>query len=63
MEEYKDRVIQERHDLGIRITKLDNFIKSEAFLSIPTVDQILLIQQRVHMLSYFNILDSRCARF
>jgi len=63
METYKIRVIDERASLSIKIEKLGEFIRTAEFSSIHSVDQFLLMTQRVHMICYLDILDSRIARF
>ena len=55
--------MDEKASLSVKIKKLDEFIKTAEFSSIHSVDQFLLMTQRVHMICYLDILDSRIARF
>ena len=61
--DYKDRVLKEVQDLGVKVHKLNDFIKSDEFKVIEPIDQMLLIQQYSYMYSYFNILEVRIERF
>lgn len=59
MEEWKERVDEEQGQLGVRIIKLDAFIKGTAFTQLPPVQQGLLRAQKHVMEAYYDILNDR----
>lgn len=58
-ETFLDRLNVEKAELNERHTKLDSFIKSEAFEKLPDEQRKLLIVQRGVMLQYLEILADR----
>jgi hypothetical protein len=60
MQEHVKRMQEERIQLNDKITAIEKFIYSnDDFDNIPKNDQYLMIEQRVHMLSYLKVLDAR----
>lgn len=59
MSEVKERVIKEYEELEIKHNKLSKFMQSDAFTKIPTLQQVLLVNQSEAMLLYLNILYQR----
>lgn len=62
MNEFIVRLQHERKELNNKLTKLNDFIKSEGFTKIDDVQQALLIAQSKAMDSYLTILDERLKR-
>ena len=63
MEGWQERVIQEKGELGIKIDKLEIFMRSSAFAKLDDYAQKLLIRQNDAMYSYFSILKVRVEGF
>ena len=57
--EWLDRLINEKEELKIRYQKLLNFIKSDKFKELDERDRELLIEQKIVMNWYINILIKR----
>ena len=58
------RVLQEKQDLGEKITKLRAFIDSDAFINtVNEVESLLLQQQLVAMMQYDLVLQQRILIF
>ncbi len=63
LQDWQTRIIDEKRELDERMTKLDAFIQSEPFQSLPQRDQYLLQEQYEAMDRYSDILKQRIARF
>jgi len=59
MEPYQERVMKEKKELGEKLFRLDDFIRSEAFDHISRSEQYLLILQYHAMAAYSRILNQR----
>lgn len=62
MEDWKERLIQEKDELTNRITKLQQFVLTDKFDSLPYADKELLMQQLEAMDNYAYILTQRVDR-
>lgn len=62
MEDWQQRVIDERRELGDKITKLASFL-SRGAPEASNEERALLRQQRNAMLDYADALDERILRF
>jgi len=63
MEDYQERVIEEKKELDAKIDKLGEFIRSDEFVSVPMAEQVRLKQQRTVMNQYSDILAARIDGF
>ena len=63
MKEYQERVLHERSDLWIMLTKLNKFIESSEYTHLDSEDKRLLIRQTDSMKQYIDVLDERINRF
>lgn len=63
MKPHEQRVIDEKHDLLDRLTKLNAFIATEVFAGLAEIDRILMRYQRDQMAGYLDTLRSRIERF
>lgn len=63
MKPHEERVVKEAEELEEKINKLDNFIKSALFESLPDLDQGLLATQLSAMFTYYGILVLRIEKF
>lgn len=63
MEDYQQRVIEERKVLETKIGRLDTFTRSEKHDALPTKDQELLREQLSYMRSYSDVLRRRIEMF
>ena len=59
MDTFKDRLLEEKAQLDERGGKLEGFIKSEAFITIPAVQRSLLCIQLQAMVTYGQCLMER----
>ena len=62
MENYRSRLFSEQSELSIKIEKLKNFIFSDKFESLSSIDKEELREQYIHMERYYYILSSRISR-
>lgn len=62
MQDWQERVVEERDALKIKFDRLVQFIE-EGMKGAEGYDRNLLDQQRAHMRAYLNILDARIERF
>jgi hypothetical protein len=62
-EEYKDRVRAERKELNSKISKLEDFLHSDAFNELPGYERNLLVEQLSIMERYYLILSQRIENF
>lgn len=63
MEAYQERVIAEQEQLDERATKLEQFIQSAQFSSLPPAEQGRLKRQLKIMGEYSQVLGERIAAF
>ena len=63
LQPHQQRVVEEEADLAWKVLKLGQFIDAPLFDTVPKSDQVLLIEQRVHMTGYLAILRQRIATF
>lgn len=61
MSTYKERLLEEKAQLDVRRTKLEEFLVTDAFQGIPTEQQRLLNVQAPIMLAYSQVLTERIA--
>jgi hypothetical protein len=60
---YQQRVVEEQGALDVKISFLNTFLEGEQFLTLPEIDQNLLIKQVNLMEEYSYILGERIKRF
>lgn len=60
---YQQRVVEEQVALDIKVEALNTFLEGEQFLTLPEIDQNLLIKQVNLMEEYSYILGERIKRF
>jgi hypothetical protein len=60
--DWRTRLAVEAADLAARLTKLRDFMSTEAFDNLPHVDRELLREQAEHMQSYSEVLLARMSR-
>lgn len=58
-ETYKERVIEERNDLKVKVDKLISFSDSKQFTDLPVSDKVLLQCQLEAMTLYLDVLNER----
>ena len=63
MNEWQNRVIEERNALQEKIMKLNDFIKCPKFMSLKFTDREILVLQLKIMQEYFQILELRIEAF
>ena len=63
MEDYQRRVLEEQAGLEGKIQRLNAFMMSPAYSSIPAWDAHLLDKQYAAMCDYKDVLTERIARF
>ena len=63
MEEYQQRVLDEKKELDSKIDKLGEFIGSDEFTPVPTAEQVRMKQQRTIMKQYSDVLAARIQNF
>ena len=64
MEDWQQRVIEEKEALDKKLTKLQEFLgKSAKCERLPSDDKVLLVQQEMAMRQYSDILGERVAAF
>jgi hypothetical protein len=59
MNNYQERVSHERRDLQDKITKLESFVLTSTFLTLPDLEQAAMLDQLLAMRWYRNCLDNR----
>ena len=59
MEDYQNRVVEERSELSKKIEKLSDFIGGPVYIILPSAEQILLERQLGLMISYSKVLGKR----
>lgn len=63
MKDVLERVLEERKDLDIKLSKLITFVDSKDFRELPLKHQQLLIKQQTLMSEYFTVLSKRIELF
>ena len=63
MEDYQQRVVDEKTELNEKQAALEVFKASSLFVGLPCIDRGLLKRQAEHMQEYSDILGQRIARF
>jgi hypothetical protein len=59
VEEYQNRIIEEKDELDVKLKKLKIFLNSDVFTKLSYDEQIRLRLQKSFMLLYFDILVER----
>lgn len=64
MESFQQRVVDERSELDVRLSKLADFIDHGiTFVNLPDAEQLRMRRQRDAMIQYSAILGERIAAF
>jgi hypothetical protein len=63
MEDWQQRVFEEREELRRKISKLRGMLSSQAYEKLDDHDQLLLCRQERAMTAYQDILSERVSRF
>lgn len=63
MEDWQQRVVEEKEQLDEKLAKLRTYTSSEAFAKHPDDYKSLLLNQEYHMGSYSDALRARIERF
>lgn len=63
MQPHQERVVQEKSDLSEKVDKLDTFINSGKYASLPADEQARLTRQHLIMQLYEQVLSERIAAF
>ena len=63
MQPHQQRVVDEKTDLDIKISKLRPFLGSERYLSLDVAEQERLVRQLDLMEQYSEVLDFRVLNF
>lgn len=63
IEDWQQRVFEEREELRRKISKLRGMISSQAYEKLHDMDQLLLCRQERAMMAYQDILTERITRF
>ena len=63
MEDYQERVVQEKADLDIRAKALSDYMHGDFYANLPAIDQGLLMVQLEFMKGYSNTLARRIDLF
>lgn len=63
MQEFQKRVVDEKTELDLKISKLESFLDTELFRSLDRDEQVRITQQYVVMKRYSEILQSRINHF
>ena len=63
LQDWQERVLQERAELEERRAGIDAFITSDTFLRISLVEQDLLFAQAQAMMDYSHVLTRRIGTF
>lgn len=58
----RGRLFAEYTELTQRVKKIEHFITSERFESLPDIERADLREQLKHMRSYQDVLSRRCSR-
>ena len=63
MEDWQQRVFEEREELRRKVSKLRGMLSSPAYEKLEDHDQLLLCRQERSMMAYHDILSERISRF
>lgn len=63
MQTHQERVVVERADLSHRLGKLEEFLTTELFRSLPQEERARMVRQQAAMCEYRAVLDERIAAF
>ena len=63
MMSHQQRVVAESEELGVKLTKLQVFLKSEMFKTLPLGECMRLARQADYMEGYLQVLRERIAAF
>lgn len=63
LQPHQERVVQEKVDLDMKISKLDNFFHGEVYPFVADDEQKRLMRQFGYMKDYSNVLTERIAAF
>lgn len=63
MPPFQQRVVDEKVELADKVTKLDNFLITTLYNSLPQLEKVRLFKQLQVMKEYLTILDDRIANF
>jgi len=63
MPPYQERVVTEKVDLDIKLTKLESFFQTETYATLEVLERVRLKAQAYHMRQYSNVLGERIAAF
>ena len=63
MEAYQQRVVDEKTELDAKLSRLDDFLRSEKFESLTERQKSLMHSQQNHMRLYSDVLGMRIADF
>lgn len=63
LRDHEKRVVAEYRELAERLEKLTSFLTTKTFADLSEVDRYLLLEQRLHMTSYLDVLARRITRF
>jgi hypothetical protein len=63
MEDWQQRVFEEREELRRKISKLRGMLSSPSYEKLEDLDQLLLCRQERSMNAYQDILSERISRF
>lgn len=63
MSNYKERVVEERNELDLKLNGLYAFVKTDTFHNLEDADQDILNMQLMAMDEYLNLLEMRIKRF
>lgn len=63
MQEYQQRVVEEKRELDEKLEKLDSYLAEDTFLELDEPNRDLLLDQREYMDQYSRILAHRIMLF
>jgi len=63
MEDYQQRILDEKTELDTKLCSLKSFLYTDPFKELRILDQSLLLQQEVAMSEYSSILAERICIF
>lgn len=61
--EYQQRVVNEKNELDVKLSKLMSFLESETYRKLPADERSRLQGQAHHMAEYSKILGERITAF
>jgi hypothetical protein len=61
MQAFQERVVNERKELSDKLVKLEAFLPTDVFYTLPSAEQDRLKRQRAAMSTYLAVLDERIA--